>query len=151
MAKRSIEEIIDSIIEGLQALQDEPFGVSELASAANIKYETAKKMLKLMEKLYNAGYLKKIKEKPALYIWLPNRSIDDLLVQKFSQILLLNETLTLRELEEEYGLTTEQAEKIMKLLVEKGFAKWIDIDRIAARSISNYIKQQEKRKEPIPV
>ncbi len=152
MVKKSIYEIIDKVIEALFTLRDEPFGISELASAADIKYETAKKILNLMEKLYKAGYLKRIKEKPALYMWLPERDLDDLLVEKFGQILLLNETLTIRELVEDYGLSEEKAEEILNKLVEKGIARRIDIDRIALKSLANIIKQkeQEKKKQPIP-
>ena len=146
MAKKSFHEIIEKVIDALFTLRDEPFGISELASAADIKYETAKKILNLMEKLYKAGYLKRIKEKPALYMWLPERDIDDLLVEKFGQILILNETLTTRELVEDYGLSREKAEEIMNNLVEKGIARKIDIDRIALKSLAGIIKQKEKGK-----
>ena len=152
MVKKSVYEIIDKVIEALYTLRDEPFGVSELASAAGIKYETAKKILNLMEKIYKAGYLQKVKEKPVMYMWLPNRDLDELLIQKFGQILMLNETLTIKELIDDYGLAEEQAEKIMDNLVKKGLARRIDIDRIAARSLAKYIKEreQEKKRHPVP-
>ncbi len=147
MAKKSLIEIIDSIIEGLYALQDEPFGVAELSSAAGIKYDTAKRMLEIMEKLYKAGFLIRVKERPKMFMWIPNRDMDDLLIQKFFQVLVLKETLTIRDLMEDYGLDEEESEKILKLLVDKGLARWIDVDRVGIKRLSKYIKESEEKKE----
>ncbi|MGQ4891471.1 MAG: hypothetical protein ACP6IP_03180 [Candidatus Njordarchaeia archaeon] len=147
MGRRSLNEIVDNIIEGLYALQDEPFGVAELASAASIKYDTAKRMLDIMEKLYNAGFLIRVKERPRVFMWIPNRDMEDLMAQKFFQVLVLKETLTLRELVEDYGLDEEEGEKILKLLVDRGVAKWIDVDRVGVKKPSKYIRGLEEKKD----
>jgi len=59
----------------------------------------------------------------------------------------LKEPLTLRDLVEDYGLDEEEGERILKLLVTKGLARWIDFDRVGWKRISKYVKELEKRQK----
>jgi len=147
MGRRSFLEVIDKLLEGLDALHDEPFTIMELVSASGLRYETVKRVLEILEKLYSRGTLLRVKDKPrSLYIWIPNRSISDVLAYKFFQILLIKERLGVEDLKREYGLNEEDARKILELLIEKELARWIDEDAVGLLPLSYYLKLPEKAK-----
>ena len=66
MGKRSFEEVLDEMLDGLDALHDEPFTVKDLVEITGIRYDTVRKMLNIFEKIYTRGLLLKVKEKPKL-------------------------------------------------------------------------------------
>jgi len=147
MGRRSFLEVIDKLLEGLDALHDEPFTIMELVSASGLRYETVKRVLEILEKLYSRGTLLRVKDKPRpLYIWIPNRSISEVLAYKFFQILLIKERLSVEDLKREYGLNEEDARKILELLIEKELARWIDEDAVGLLPLSYYLKLPEKAK-----
>ena len=135
------------MLEGLDALHDEPFTIMELVSASGLRYETVKRVLEILEKLYERGILLRVKDRPKpLYIWVPNRSISEVLAYKFFQILLIKERLSVEDLKREYGLNEEDARKILELLIEKELARWIDEDAVGLLPLSYYLKLPEKAK-----
>jgi len=147
MGRRSFLEVIDKLLEGLDALHDEPFTIMELVSASGLRYETVKRVLEILEKLYERGILLRVKDRPKpLYIWVPNRSISEVLAYKFFQILLIKERLSVEDLKREYGLNEEDARKILELLIEKELARWIDEDAVGLLPLSYYLKLPEKAK-----
>jgi len=150
MGRRSFLEVIDSLLEGLDTLHDEPFTITELASASGLRYETVKRILEILEKLYQRGILLRVKKKPKLYIWVPNRSISEILAYKFFQILLIKERLDIEILKREYGLSEEDARKILELLVREGLARWIEEDAVGLLPLKYYLNLNMKEQENTP-
>jgi len=147
MGKRSFGEVLDEILDALDSLHDYPFSIPELADAAGIRYETAKRVLGLLEKIYQRGYLLRVRDRPRMYVWVPKRDLDEVLTYKFFQILMIKEVLSVEDLEREYGLNEEQAEKILKMLVDKGLARWIDEEKIGVLPLTQYLNLTEEDRE----
>ncbi len=166
MGKRSFEEVLDEILDGLDVLHNEPFTIKDLVEITGIRYDTVRKMLNIFEKIYSRGLLLKVKEKPKLYAWIPSSDMVELIATKFFRVLLLRESLSTEDMEREYGLKEDEAKKIFEILVEKKLARWIDSNRIGLLPIREYLelteedkelikkltskKEQEKKKQPIP-
>ena len=144
MAKRSFFEVLKDLLEGLDSLHMEPVTYAEIISASGLKSDTVRKFLSIILEIQNRGYLLKLKDKPPMFMWLPNRSMEELLAMKFFQILLMKESLTLEELTEQYGLSVESAEKIMRILVDKNLARWAAQDTIALYPLEHYVKNMEE-------
>ncbi len=147
MGKRSFIEVLDALLDGLDTLHDEPFTIPELISASGLKGETARKLLDIIEKIQRRGFLLRVKNNPRIYMWIPNRSIEELLAMKFFQILMIKESLTLEELEEKYGLSPENAEKIMRLLVDRKLARWAGQDIVALYPLDYYLNLASKESD----
>ena len=143
LGKRSFPEVIDKLLEGLDSLHDEPFTISELVSASGLRYETVKRAIEILEKLYKRGFLLRVKDKPKRFIWVPSRSISEILAYKFFQVLLIKERISVDDLKREYGLEEEDARKILNILTEMGLARWIEEDAIGMLPLKHYLNMEE--------
>ncbi len=139
MVRRRIFEIIEEVLGALKEASDEAITIPMIAEMVGIKYETAKRVLELIEIATNAGILMRIRDKPRRYIWVRRETDLEALAGAFFGILLQDGKITIEDMEKRYGLDGDSIRIAFQYLVDQKMAKWVDERTLCLLPLTEYI------------
>ncbi|GEM_PF-4773854 len=149
MGRKRFDEVLNAVLEALETFKDENFTITQLAREANIKFETAKKVLEFIEKITNSGMLHRVNDNPRIYRWVPHLDVFDVIVTKAFRILLDRERLSVDDIKRFLGLDERTAYRILETLVNEELARWIDEDAVGLLPLKHYLKLKIEKTIPI--
>jgi len=149
VGRKRFDEVLNAVLEALETFKDENFTITQLAREANIKFETAKKVLEFIEKITNSGMLHRVNDNPRIYRWVPHLDVFDVIVTKAFRILLDRERLSVDDIKRFLGLDERTAYRILETLVNEELARWIDEDAVGLLPLKHYLKLKIEKTIPI--
>jgi len=136
--KRKFEEILMDVLDSLLECSDEAVSIPIVEATVGIKYDTAKRMLEIIELVTNSGMLRRICERPRRYMWLKRESDLEIIARAFFRRLLREEVISIDDFASRYMISTETVNKAFQLLVSRKVAKWCSNRTICLCPINHF-------------
>ncbi len=137
--RRRFTDILNDVLDALLECSDGAVSISDIGAMVGIRYETARRVLSVIEVVTNSGVLRRVYDRPRKYVWAGREPDEELFARAFFRRLIREGRISVGDFSGRFCVDKEYVRRIFQRLVDKKLAEWSTDDSIIlVPSLSQY-------------